>query len=163
MRRRKSEGQPDVGDLVNSIPVLTRGDLLGRWERHYGSLPHKLISTRLLVRAVAHAVQVERHGGLAKRTRKELLRLAEAVGVPADVNLPDVDGGRGARTLRPGRGARPRRGTRFVREWNGRSHVVEVVENGFAWQGQTYRSLSAIASQITGTRWSGPRFFGITS
>ena len=60
-----------------------------------------------------------------------------------------------------GLNARPRRGTRLVREWNGKSHVVEVVDKGFAWQGQTYRSLSAIASLITGTRWSGPRFFGI--
>ena len=51
----------------------------------------------------------------------------------------------------------------MVREWNGKTHVVEVVDEGFAWQGQTYRSLSAIASLITGCRWSGPRFFGIAS
>ena len=55
-----------------------------------------------------------------------------------------------------------RQGTRFVREWNGKSHVVEVVGKGFVWQGKTYRSLSAIASTITGNRWSGPRFFGLT-
>ena len=83
MSRRTSEGQRNIGDLVNSIPALTRGDLLARWEKHYGTRPHKLISTRLLVRAVAHAVQVEQQGGLAKRTRTELLRLAEAAGVRA--------------------------------------------------------------------------------
>jgi hypothetical protein len=52
---------------------------------------------------------------------------------------------------------------RLVREGNGKSHMVEVVEAGFAWQGKTYRSLSAIATLITGTRWSGPRFFGLIS
>jgi hypothetical protein len=163
MSRRTLQGQRNVGDLVNSIPALTRGDLLARWEKHYGTRPHKLISTRLLVRAVAHAVQAERHGGLAKRTRTELLKLAEAAGVQAEVKSLNGHRNAAARTPRSGRYVRPRRGTRLVREWNGKSHVVEVVDKGFAWQGQTYRSLSAIASLITGCRWSGPRFFGITS
>jgi hypothetical protein len=52
---------------------------------------------------------------------------------------------------------------RLVREWNGKSHMMKVVEAGCAWQGKTYRSLSAIATLITGTRWSGPRFFGLIS
>ena len=157
MRRRTSEGHRGIGDLVNSIPALTRGELLVRWQEHYGTLPHKLISTRLLVMAVAYALQAEQHGGLPKRTPKELLRIADSAGAP--------DAQRTLTTKILGRGsdARPRSGTRFVREWNGKSHVVEVVENGFAWQGQTYRSLSAIATLITGTRWSGPRFFGMTS
>lgn len=162
MSSRSSKGRLNI-DLVNSIPALTRGDLLARWEKHYGTRPHKLISTRLLVRAVAYALQVEQHRGLAKRTRTELLRLAEAAGVQTDVKPPDGHQSPAARAPRSGRHARPRRGTRLVREWNGRSHVVEVVDKGFAWQGQTYRSLSAIASLITGCRWSGPRFFGITS
>ena len=160
MRRRTSEGRPEIGDLVNSIPALTRGDLLAHWQRYYGTLPHKLISTRLLVRAVTYATQTEHRGGISKRTRSELMQLAAAAGVQAEVT---ARAGHQSTALRAGRQARPRRGTRFVREWNGRSHVVEVVENGFAWQGQTYRSLSAIASLITGTRWSGPRFFGIAS
>jgi hypothetical protein len=163
MRRGTSKGDTDISDLVDSIPALTRGDLLARWEKYYGTRPHKLISTKLLVRAVAHAVQVEQHGGLAKRTRTELLRLAEAAGVRADVKSLSGDQGRPGRTMRPGRPARPRRGTRLVREWNGKSHVVEVMDEGFAWQGKTYRSLSAIANLITGCRWSGPRFFGIVS
>ena len=54
-----------------------------------------------------------------------------------------------------------RPGTRLVREWNGRTHVVDVSEDGFAFDGKTYRSLSAIAKRITGAHWSGPRFFGL--
>jgi hypothetical protein len=159
MRRHLSEGQQNIGDLINCIPALTRGDLLARWEQHYGTPPHKMISTKLMVRAVAYAVQADHHGGLAKRTQKELLRLAEAAGVPSKAKPPDGHQSTAVRTRRR-RAALPRPGTRFVREWNGKSHVVEVVDKGFAWQGQTYGSLSAIASLITGTRWSGPRFFG---
>ncbi len=54
-------------------------------------------------------------------------------------------------------------GARLVREWNGSTHVVDVVEGGFIWNGDRHRSLSAIARTITGARWSGPRFFGLTS
>jgi hypothetical protein len=52
-------------------------------------------------------------------------------------------------------------GTRLVREWNGRIHHVEVVSDGFVWNGKTHRSLSVIAREITGVQWSGPRFFGL--
>ncbi len=54
-------------------------------------------------------------------------------------------------------------GSRFVREWNGRNHVVDAVEGGFLWNGRTYRSLSAVAKAITGAQWSGPRFFGLVT
>ena len=54
-------------------------------------------------------------------------------------------------------------GARLVREWNGVNHVVEVIEGGYVWNGDRHRSLSAIARAITGARWSGPRFFGLTS
>jgi len=151
-----------MDDLVNSISALRRGDLLARWEQIYGTLPHKMISTKLLVRAVAYAAQAEQLGGLSKRTRKELLRLTGGGSLPSDEKPRDGDHSPAERS-RPRRTALPRLGTRFVREWNGKSHVVEVVEQGFVWQGKTYRSLSAIASRITGTRWSGPRFFGIVS
>lgn len=163
MSRRNSGTRQNTGDPINNIPALARGDLMARWETCYGTLPHKLISTRLLVMAVAYAVQVEQHGGLAKRTRKELLRLAEATGASTEVKSSNGHRSPATMKTRSSFKARPRSGTRFVREWNGKSHIVEVVETGFAWQGKTYRSLSAIAMSITGTRWSGPRFFGLAS
>jgi hypothetical protein len=56
----------------------------------------------------------------------------------------------------------PKIGTTLAREWRGRSHVVQVREDGFEYEGQPYRSLSVIAERITGAHWSGPRFFGLT-
>lgn len=54
-------------------------------------------------------------------------------------------------------------GTRFVREWNGKTIAVTAIEGGFEWDGETYRSLSEIAREVTGAHWSGPRFFGLTA
>ena len=53
-------------------------------------------------------------------------------------------------------------GARLVREWNGREHVVDVTVDGYVWKGRTWKSLSAIAKEITGAKWSGPRFFGVS-
>ncbi len=150
-----------IADLVNSIPALSRGDPIDKWSEHYDNTAPKAISTRLLVYAIAYAVQIECHGGLSRRSEKELLRLAESTGPrhPSQSFKNNPISTHRNSSARPR--AAPRLGTRFVREWNGKSHVVEVVDKGFVWQGKTYRSLSAIASTITGSRWSGPRFFGL--
>ena len=149
-------------DLLNSIPALSRGDLITRWCQHYGGAPPKAISTRLLTYAVAYAIQVELYGGLSKRSRKELLRWT----TPTRGTSESSQERSGPIYTQRNGSARPRsapsQGTRFVREWNGRTHIVEVADKGFVWQGKTYRSLSVIASTITGSRWSGPRFFGLT-
>ena len=162
MNLAMARNSTSIADLVSSIPAFSRGDLIERWCECYGNPPPKTISTRLLVFAIAYAMQVEHHGGLSKQTQKQLLQLAGSTGAlhepqPSGTSSPSA---RRKRSARPG--ATPRQGTRFVREWNGKSHVVEVLDNGFAWQGRNYRSLSAIATSITGSRWSGPRFFGLT-
>jgi len=104
----------------------------------------------VLALAIAYARQVRRQGGLSKTVARELDRLS-------DQTL------RGDRT---GKAAvltvlLPRSGTILVREWQGTSHHVTVVDGGFLWNGKTYRSLSGIARAITGTSWNGPRFFGM--
>jgi hypothetical protein len=103
----------------------------------------------VLIRAIAHRIQELRYGGLSKVIRRKLALVAEARDS-------------GAETAKEG-AQRIRAGTRLVREWNGRAHTVMVEEDGFSYAGQSYRSLSAIAREITGARWSGPRFFGLTN
>ena len=162
MKPALARNAASIIDLVNNIPALSRGDLIDQWSEHYDNPAPKTISTRLLVYAIAYAVQIECHGGLSRRSEKELLRLAGSAGArhPSQSSESNPISARRNSSARPR--AAPRQGTRFVREWNGKSHVVEVVDKGFVWQGKTYRSLSAIASTITGNRWSGPRFFGLT-
>jgi hypothetical protein len=94
-------------------------------------------------------MQAKRYSGLKPATDRRLRTIANAT---AD---GDHSNRRTAPTLQPG--------VRLVREWNGVNHMVEVIEGGFIWNGDRHRSLSAIARAITGARWSGPRFFGLTS
>jgi len=94
------------------------------------------------VKALAYDIQVKAFGGLSARTIRALKAAARPGSGPATARLPA-------------------RGSRLVREWNGALHEVEVLDDGYHWRGQRFRSLSAIAQVITGTKWSGPRFFGI--
>jgi hypothetical protein len=123
--------------------------LRAAWAGLFGRPAPKSISRRLLEHAAAYALQAKVHGNLKPAVRRKLLQAAQ----------PQRDSTHGA----------PRRkqrevlsvGSRLVREWQGRSHTVEVAEGGFLYAGKRYRSLSQVARAITGARWSGPRFFGL--
>jgi hypothetical protein len=130
----------DMAREIAALESLDRPALLERWESAFGREPPPRLSRPLLEKALAHDLQVRAHGGLSRRT----VRALKAAIKP-----------RGPGTRTPGTG------TRLIREWNGVLHEVEVLENGYLWQGKRHRSLSAIARVITGTKWSGPRFFGI--
>jgi len=132
---------------VAALSDLSRPALAARWRQYYKTDPPKGISRPLLTRAVAHAIQVKATRGLKPAARRRLFSDGESPG-----RDPSSTRGPG---LQPG--------ARLIREWNGKTHSVEVVEDGFIWNGDQYRSLSAIARAITGARWSGPRFFGLGS
>ena len=134
---------------IDALADLNRADLVERWRRHHRGDPPKGISRRLLIRAIAYEMQARRYGSLKPATERRLRTIADGT-APGDQGLRKA-----SPTLWPG--------ARLVREWNGVSHVVEVVEGGYVWNGRRHRSLSAIARAITGARWSGPRFFGLTS
>jgi hypothetical protein len=105
------------------------------WRKVYRSEAPRL-SADLLRRGIAYRLQERAHGKLSPKVARVL-----------------ASGGRAAPELTAG--------TRLVREWNGRTIDVLVTESGMIWEGRTYRSLSAITREVTGTTWSGPRFFGI--
>lgn len=132
------EMSPDLEALRD----MSRGDLLELWsQEEFGELPKKT-STPFLARLLAYERQAKKLGGLPKRTRS-------ALGTIVSTGIPEA----------PAKLATT--GTRLVREWNGVRHVVDVTKDGTVYRGRTYRSLSAVAREITGTRWSGPRFFGL--
>jgi hypothetical protein len=137
--------RPSVDAQLDTIRDLDRDALVARWRSIYGQPPPKGISRRLLQRVAAYAVQAKAYGGLKPKTRKMLLRIADG-----DAREPESKS-------KPS----PAPGARLLREWNGRTHQVDVTEAGFLWNGESYGSLSAVARAITGARWSGPRFFGV--
>ena len=122
------------------LPGLDRAALLEAWRALFAEPPPKRLSSPYLRRFIAFELQARRRGGLAKG----FLQRLEAATTPKS---------RQTVALKPG--------GRLLREWNGVTHTVDVVEGGFRWQGERYRSLSAIARAITGARLSGPRFFGL--
>lgn len=135
-----------LDDEVAAMAEMQSAQLPARWEQLEGS-PAPALALPLLRRLLAQRLQERRHGGLPALVRRELLRIADGEQAPAP--------------------ARPRpqlsAGTRLVREWNGRTIMVEVSDGGFQHAGRNWRSLSEIARHVTGAHWSGPRFFGLTS
>lgn len=116
------------------------------WARRYGA-PAPNLSPDLLRLGIGYRMQEQKLGGLSRSTRSLLSQIASRTtgGDPAGP-LP--------RKLTPG--------TRLVRDWHGVGHTVEVLENGFEYEGKRWKSLTAIAKAITGGHWNGPRFFGLS-
>lgn len=135
-----------VAFALREVANLSRNDLVQHWQDHYGCLPPKGVKRQLLERAYVHDQQERKHGALKPAIRKQLLNLVRN-GFEAHSNT----------VSKPALNE----GNRLVRDWQGRTYVVDVTPEGFRWQDRTYKSLSAIATEITGTRWSGPRFFGL--
>ena len=128
---------------------LDVGALRARWHSVLGRRAPPHLPRHLLFRVLAYRLQADRIGDLDAESR----RLLDGAGSPEDAGKRAVDLHQVIADLRPG--------TMLAREWNGRMQRVAVLADGFAWNGKTYPSLSKIAQAITGTRWNGPRFFGL--
>lgn len=139
--RAGNEPDRDLADLRQ----LSRAQLRDIWEKEIGEKPPASFGREVLGLGIAYARQERRYGGLRKASVRELDRLFDRI----------LRGGslEGTASLRPG--------TVLVREWQGTTHHVMVVADGFVWNGRTHSSLSVIALAITGTKWNGPRFFGL--
>jgi len=122
-------------------------ELRTEWRILYRTDPPTRLSRDLLLRGIAFRRQERLQGGLSIAVRRRLDALAAQLDAKAAAAFAP------AAILKPG--------TRLVREWHGRAHAVIVLEDGFEYQGRRYPSLSRVATLITGTRWSGPVFFGL--
>jgi hypothetical protein len=125
--------------------------LRARWRTMFRRTAPDHLPRHLLFRILAYRLQADQLGDLDKNTQRFLGRLAS--GAQAGNEIKVVDGDPSRHGLQPG--------TILVREWNGAPQRVMVLDEGFAWNGTTYRSLTEVAFALTGTRWSGPRFFGL--
>jgi DUF2924 family protein len=148
MAHRLPKGGPEelAADL-QGLTLRTGRELRDSWRSLYGIEPPKKIDRSLLIQGVGYRMQENALGGLKPSTRRLLTRAAE-----------NAAGGRDLR-VSSNRSAKP--GTVLVREWGGVTHQVAVQEHGMLFRGERYGSLSEIARVITGSRWSGPLFFGL--
>ena len=127
----------NIDARLDALTTLSLGDLRDQWQSLLGTEPPR-VSADLLRRLLGFALQEKAMGGLSPSHSQTLRRLAD---------------GKESMTLRSG--------MHLVRQWNGRTISVSVEEDGYIWEERPYRSLSAIARAVTGTSWSGPRFFGL--
>jgi hypothetical protein len=138
---------PAVEAELDRLPKTPIADLRKQYRELFRAEPPKAFGPDLLRRSIAHRIQERAYGGLAGATRRLLDQLVKAALAKPNgrLELP--------RRIKPG--------CELVRTWNSRTYRVMVLEDGFAYEGRTYSSLSEIASEITGTNWNGPRFFGL--
>ena len=136
----KTEQETDAG----IVPVAT---LRRQWEQAHGTPPPKGLGRELLARGISWKAQEKLHGGMPPALKRELDRLVDQLDRSGDL---DVE-----------RQLSLKAGTRLVREWQGRTCHVTVLPDGFLFEDRRYASLSKIARSVTGTKWSGPRFFGL--
>lgn len=127
---------PDIAALEHLSLVQLRAE----WVKNYGMAP-PLRSPDLLRLILAWRLQAKAEGGLDRATRRKLQRNGRVIAEGLDLGV----------------------GTKLKREWQGQVEEVLIERHGFSWKGTLYPSLSAVAHAITGTRWSGPRFFGLRS
>jgi len=140
----------DLNGLIEAelerLPSMPIVELRALWRAKFKSDPPKAFGPDLLRRSIAYKIQKDAYGGLDRATTRLLKTLMAQF------------------AKRNGRIVVPRRikpGAILMRHWKGQSHRVTVLEDGFAYQGKLYESLSEIARLITGTRWNGPKFFGL--
>ncbi len=144
---RRGPASSDIATQMSALVNLDSAQLRAEWRRLYRSHPPKGFSRDLMIRAIAYKLQERTFGGLGKATLRRLKSLTRTLKAEGK--------------LVSDRRLSLKSGARLVREWGRETHSVPVLEDGFEYRGQRYRSLSQIARLITGAHWSGPRFFGI--
>ncbi len=156
MRRAKSvaraQTEESLGEEIAHLRDLDLKGLRSRWQSVTGREVAHHLPRHLLFAMIAYRIQADVMGDLNAETVRHLKKIGSALSSVEAIPLTEAFDRR-RRELLPG--------TVLKREWNGQNHRVTVLDNGFCWEGCSYDSLSKIARAITGTKWNGPRFFGL--
>jgi hypothetical protein len=146
MSRRERDDAALEAEIAR-LPDLGHEDLRKRWKLLFGRPAPKSLRRKFMARAVAYQMQVAAYGGLSAAAKRRLREIA------VSVRNGDRSGVLGGVQIKPG--------TQLIRQWQNTTHTVVVLDDGFALDGRTHKSLSAVAKVITGTNWNGYAFFGI--
>ncbi len=138
-----------IAQRLTTLPDLSKTTLRELWQQLFNAPPGPQLRKRLMIPILAYRLQEQAFGSLSTASRGRLRQLARIFETNSKSVIPSIPG------LKPG--------TRLVRQWRDQVHLVNVEASGYEYRGARYQSLSEIARLITGTRWSGPLFFGIKS
>jgi len=136
-----------LAERLRRLAILSSKQLRAEWQRLHRMPPPQSLSRDLLLRGLAYRIQEQALGGFRQATQRRLDTIARAIENTRDTGIA--------------LGSSPKPGARLLREWRGETHCVLVLDEGFSYRDQRYRSLTQVAKLITGAHWSGPRFFGI--
>jgi hypothetical protein len=126
-----------ITEKVRAVPQMGRPELVSEWQAQFGRLPPSRLRMELMRPILVYRIQENAYGLSAPKRKGSIQDLA------SDANR-----------------RRFKTGTKIIREWKGELHEVAVMAEGYVYKGEVYKSLSPIAFRITGTKWSGPAFFG---
>ena len=146
---RGDSQQKSVLKQIDELNRMSMDQLRKRWRDLFGTDSAR-VGRSYLIRRLAYRIQELVYGGLSRETRQKLVALSDDQNTTATKSPRK----RQATNLQPG--------TRLLRDWHGERYEVVVQDDGFLYDGKKYRSLSAVARAITGSYWSGNRFFGLT-
>jgi len=137
----------ELSEKIAQLPNLNKAQLLPIWAENFKTPPPPKLRKELMVPILAYRMQEREYGGLSHSARARLKEIAVSLST--------------RKPAQPENASTPETGTKLIRSWRGEVHEVLATGSGYIYRGQTYSSLSKIARLITGTRWSGPLFFGV--
>lgn len=138
--------------MQSNYKNLDKKDLAEIWKQKFGTDPFPYLSRTFMVKNLIYQDQIELYGDLTLNSKKQLKKLVIQYSSTKTITKTDI---KTSKTLNL------HIGTKLIREFKNKKYEVIVVENGFEFEGKFYKSLSAIANEITGTRWNGKVFFGV--
>lgn len=144
--------KPKGDRMIQELQNLSREELIRKWQKVFKAEPPAQSKTTFLVQHLSWELQAKKYGGLSASAKKKLEKLATELAKNKELSIENITA---SSTIEI------KAGTKLIREYQGRKHEVTVLEKGFEYNGKKYKSLSAIANEITGTRWNGKVFFGV--
>jgi len=151
----RPKGVMALDDTIAALVELDANGLCLQWRNHLGGTPPAHLPRWLLMKILAYRIQATAFGGLDKETLRVLRQPKGHRGATSDLHPFE------ARIATTREGTKLQAGALLAREWNGRLERVMILDQGVAWNGETYGSLSQVAKAMTGTSWNGHRFFGL--
>jgi len=142
-----------IEDVIKELKLLSRDELIQKWQELFELTPSPTVRREFLIKHLAWEIQVQSQGGYSAQTKKKLEALAKDLEQNKDIKAENIKLKSNILTIKAG--------TKLIREYQGINHEVLVLEKGFQYKHRSYKSLSAIANEITSTRWNGKVFFGL--
>ena len=143
-------------EIIEQLQNFSREELIKKWKKLFKTNSPQHARKEFLIKHIVWELQAKKQGGYSSQSKKQLDKLADKFAKKQEVNESDVE-----ETCRQGCVLEIKAGTKLIREYKGEKHEVIAIDKGFEYRSRKYKSLSAIANEITGTRWNGKLFFGV--